>query len=235
MRSSNVPRMAGRPGSVSSQRPAPVPVKSNNPSVRFFDPLQGVSIAGPSAAELAAAAALRELEELRQNTKPNREQIAQAREEGYRKGFDEAAAMLTQQLLEQRSDLAHLQESTFQSIVGQQASLMSQVAAVLPQLAAEIAARVLAGYQPEPQNIRELVAETLTEITPGSKAVEVYLCPRDYELVKGLEAEFSHKYQDLQIKVDTDLSPGDCRAKSKFGAIDARIATKLRNLTQSLQ
>jgi flagellar assembly protein FliH len=158
----------------------------------------------------------------------------EAEEEAHRRGFEEAMTYLDQKMLEQRSDLAQLQENTFRALARTHESLVAQVAQILPSLAIEVARRALAGFEPSQELIAGLCADTLAEIAPGTSGVEVWLAPRDYELVRGVEAEFSHKYPSIQVHPDPDLVPGDCRARSQFGAVDARLSTKLSNLARSL-
>jgi flagellar assembly protein FliH len=163
-----------------------------------------------------------------------RESLEKACEEAYQRGFDEASSLLNRQILEQRSDLVHLQESTLRGLAGQHAALVAQVSALLPELAVEIARRVLAGIEPDRDLLRKIIEETLGEISPGSANVELRLCPHDFELMDGLADDFAHKYPGLLIVADAELSPGDCRARSRFGEIDGRLCTKFENVARTL-
>jgi flagellar assembly protein FliH len=162
------------------------------------------------------------------------EALRLAEEAAHQRGFDEAMTYLDQKLLDQRSDLAQLQENTFRGLARAHETLMAQVAALLPELAIEVARRALAGFEPTKEVVAGLCTEILSEISPGTADVEVWLSPRDHELVQGIEKEFGHKYPGVQIRPDPDLAPGDCRARSPFGAVDARLSTKLGNLARSM-
>ena len=162
------------------------------------------------------------------------EQIEAAREEGFRRGFDEASKYLSEQMLQQRSDLAHLQETTFQKLAAENAALLAQMRELLPQLAAIVAQRVLAGFEPDQQTVVRLASETLAEITPGSPGVEVWFHPRDLELVSALASDFAERYPGIQFHADSELQPGDCRARSRFGSIDGRLTSKLQNVARAL-
>jgi flagellar assembly protein FliH len=163
-----------------------------------------------------------------------RELREKACEEAYQRGFDEASALLSRQILEQRSDLAHLQESTLRALAGQHDALVAQISALVPELALEIARRVLAGIEPDRELLQKIVEETLGEVASGSVDVELRLCPRDVELMSGLEEDFAHKYPGLRIVADAELAPGDCRARSRFGEIDGRLSTKIDNVARTL-
>ena len=152
-----------------------------------------------------------------------------------RQGFQEANDHLAQQILEQRAELAQLQDALFISLSKQHESLAAQVSETLPDLAIEIVQRVLTGMKPDREAVERLLAETLAEIAPGSTDVEVFLSASDFELVNRLMKDYEHKYPGIKLTADPELMPGDCRAKSRVGMIDARVFTKLQNVARSLK
>jgi flagellar biosynthesis/type III secretory pathway protein FliH len=153
----------------------------------------------------------------------------------YRRGFQEANELLTKQILDQRAEIAQLQDSLFQSLSKQADSLALQVSETLPDLVLEISRRVLAGMTPDRAAVERILSETLAEITPGSTEVEVFLSASDLALVEGIAESYGHKYPGIKLTADPELAPGDCRAKSRFGTIDARLFTKLQNVARSLK
>lgn len=153
----------------------------------------------------------------------------------YRRGFQEANELLTKQILDQRAEIAQLQDSLFQSLSKQADSLALQVSETLPDLVLEISRRVLAGMTPDRAAVERILSETLAEIAPGSTEVEVYLNASDLALVEGIAESYGHKYPGIKLTADPELAPGDCRAKSRFGTIDARLFTKLQNVARSLK
>lgn len=156
-------------------------------------------------------------------------------ETAHKKGFQEATDSLNQQILEQRAEIAHLQEKLFVSVAEQANALAHQVSEMLPDLVIEIARRVLAGMEPDQAVVKKIITETLAEIAPGSSDVEVVLNPQDFALVGDIDKEFEQKFPGIKFSTDPELTPGDCRAKSRFGTIDARIFTKLQNMGRSLK
>jgi flagellar assembly protein FliH len=159
---------------------------------------------------------------------------AAALDEAHARGWEEGATHAQAQLLEQRSDFAALQESVFEALAAQHRSLVEQFTAALSPLAGQIAAKVLAGLQPDAELVSRIVAETLAEVEPGTPEVEVALCPLDAALVETIAAEYGHRYPGLRFRPDASLKPGDCRVQSRFGAIDARVRTKLENALRSM-
>jgi len=162
-----------------------------------------------------------------------RRDVDAACEEARRRGFDEAMEMLNRQILDQRSEIAQLQDATFRAVADLHEALVAQAKQVLPALALEIAKRTLAGIEPDRKMVAGIAAETLAEISPGSTGVEIWLSPTDFKLATGLQEEFSQTYPGIRIQEDPELLSGDCRARSRFGAIDARISTKLDNVARS--
>ncbi len=156
-------------------------------------------------------------------------------EAAYRKGFQEANDQLAQQILDQRAELAQLQDELFISLSKQHESLAAQVSETLPELAIEIVQRVMAGMTPDRDTVERLLAETLAEIAPGSTDVQVFLNASDLKLVDRIMNDYEHKYPGIKLTADPELLPGDCRAKSRFGMIDARVLTKLQNVARSLK
>ncbi len=153
----------------------------------------------------------------------------------FRRGFQEANDLLTKQILDQRAEIAQLQDSLFHSISKQAESLTLQLSEVLPDLVIEITQRVLAGMTPDRPAVERLISETLDEIAPGSTDVEVFLNAQDLALVEGIANDYAHKYPGIKLTADPELALGDCRAKSRFGMIDARVFTKLQNIARSLK
>lgn len=169
------------------------------------------------------------------DTRVTLEEHEAACEASYRKGFQEANDLLTAQIMEQRAEVGQLQDAVFQSLSKQADSLTHQISEILPDLVIEIARRVLVGIEPDAALVRRIILETLAEIAPGSNDVEIWLNPKDLALVEGIQKEFDQKYPGIILSPDPELIPGDCRAKSRFGTIDARVFTKFQNVARSLK
>jgi flagellar assembly protein FliH len=169
------------------------------------------------------------------DTRVTVEELETACDTAYKRGVEETNTLLTAQILAQRAEVAQLQDTLFKSLAKQAESLVHQISEPLPDLIMEIARRVLANHAPDAETIRSVVTQTLAEIAPNSTEVEVWLSPMDLSLVEGIAKDFDQKYPGIIITADPDLVPGDCRAKSRFGAIDARLSTKLDNVARSLQ
>ena len=157
-----------------------------------------------------------------------------ALEEGRRTGYQEASQTLNQQILEQRTQIANLQENTLRAISGQFAHLVEDVRRALPVLALEVARRALAGIVLDAGQVKAIANETLAEIAQGTPGVTLKLCPHDLGLVQELVDEFRQKYPGLELVADPGLHSGDCVASSQFGTVDARLIGKLENIANAL-
>ena len=163
------------------------------------------------------------------------EEHESACQEAYNRGFHEATEALTNQIAEQRAEVAQLQDAVFKNLAAQSETLAHEVSQILPDLILEITQRVLAGFKPDAETVRNTISETLAEVAPGSTDVELRLHPQDLALVRGVDAELEQKYPGIKLTADSELTPGDCVAKSRFGMIDARVLTKLQNVARSLK
>ena len=158
-----------------------------------------------------------------------------ARREGYKRGFEDASAVIETQLVEQREDVAHLQHKTFQALASHHESLTRQLRVAMPELTMEIVRRVLGGMEPDKAAVLKIVNEVLQGIAPGPEAVEVSLSARDLKLVETYQPGFRERHPQIEFRADPDLLPGDCTVTSRFGSLDGRLATKLRSVARLLQ
>jgi len=131
-------------------------------------------------------------------------------------------------------DMARLSEEVLGSLKSVESTMMAQLQKALPQLALDIARRLLAGYEPPPEVVARLCEETLEQLLPEREGLELILCPRDTELLQNLKPDWLTNFTGLTIRSDATLSPGDCLVRSRFGVTDARASTKLAALTQHL-
>jgi flagellar biosynthesis/type III secretory pathway protein FliH len=158
-----------------------------------------------------------------------------ARQAAYQRGFEDASAVLETQLVEQREEVSHLQQKTLRAIESHHDSLLHQLRAAFPELTMEIVRRVLGGMQPDQDAVFRIISEVLQSVAPGPETVEVCLSDRDLKLMEKYQPGFRERYPQIEFRADPDLEPGDCIVTSRFGALDGRLATKLRSVDRLLQ
>ncbi len=156
--------------------------------------------------------------------------VEAARREGYRRGSEEASRLLERQMIEQRSEMVALQSETFAAIAKQHDSLTRQMQEVVPALALETVARVLADAEFDRETVIRIANDLLAEIASGREEIELQLAPRDLELIAGYEEGFREKHPAIVFRANPELRSGDCKILSRFGFIDGRLCTKLRVL-----
>jgi flagellar biosynthesis/type III secretory pathway protein FliH len=189
-------------------------------TIRLPEPLLSVEITKESAATVPTV---------------TRQELEAARREGYQRGFEDASAMIETQLIEQREEVTHLQQRTFHSLASHHEDLIRQVRAAMPEMTMEIVRRVLGGMEPDKDAVLKIVDEVMHSISPGPEEVEVCLSERDLKLIESYEGALRDKFPQIQFRADSQLQPGDCMVTSRFGALDGRVATKLRSVDRLLQ
>lgn len=161
-------------------------------------------------------------------------EVAAQLHDAYHNGELAARAAADQQMVEARTELAELSEQVLKKITGIEPVLVAQLQEALPGLAVEIARRLLAGYEPPVQIVEQLCRDALEQLFPEQEGLELKLSPRDAGLLQSLNPDWLSRYPGIRIRADAGLVAGDCMVRSRFGLTDARQATKLAALSQTL-
>ena len=161
-------------------------------------------------------------------------EMTERTETAYRRGVDSTRESADQQMVEFRHDMEQLSEGVLKKLSEIEASLLAQIREALPVLAVEIGRRLLSGYEPPADVVGRLCLEALEQLYPERDGLELSLSERDAELLNGLSPDWLKRYPNLRIRGDSQLSPGDCQVRSRFGLTDARQETKLATLNHHL-
>jgi flagellar assembly protein FliH len=156
------------------------------------------------------------------------EDLENAKREAYRRGSEDATKAMERQLLEQRSEVLHLQTQTFAALAAHHAQLSEQMQGLIPELAIEAVQRILAATVFDREMVLRIAHDMLSEVAPGKEQVEVRLAAADLELIAGYEGEFREKHPEISFCADSELRTGDCVVRSRFGTLDGRLSTKVR-------
>jgi Flagellar biosynthesis/type III secretory pathway protein len=184
--------------------------------IAFDRPLTGVSTPGRSGRTYTEA------------------ELAKATQEAYHRGIDDSRAVADQQMVEFRTDVEQLRDGVLKKLSGIENEMLAQVRDALPELALEIARRLLAGFEPPPEVVSRLCEEALAELFPERENLELVIGPRDAAFLEQMNPEWKTRYPGLRIRIESTLGPGDCQVRSRFGLTDARQQTKLEALAHSL-
>src|SRR5262249_23179421 len=187
-------------------------------TVHFLRPLRNMKLVRPRPAIMVNAA-----------------ELELAKKESYERGCTDTSAVMEQHLVEQREELLHLQEKTFANLAKRTEELVDQLRDVLPQLTLEAMRRVLANVEIDHNLVVRLVEELLAEICEGRQPIEVSLSAHDLQLIEGNDQRFREKFPELEFRLDAELQPGDCIVRSRHGAIDGRLSTKLKTVERAFR
>jgi len=158
-------------------------------------------------------------------------EVAETRaKEAHARGKNEAEAFYNSQIAELRQDMSELQAGLFQSLENSIGQLEEVVNTRLPALVIELMRRVCAGYAPPAEAIKAIVEEAVAEASPDGAECEVLLCPQDIEKLK--ENGSLDTFKRIRFTPEASLNAGDCMVQSRFGLVDARQATKIRQIEE---
>lgn len=186
--------------------------------IKIHAPLKGVSLLGT-----------------RPRATYSEEQLEAAKRDAYQRGSDEAGRLIERQMVEQREELLHLQTETFAAVARQHEGLARQLYEMVPELALEAVARILAKTDFDRELVLGITRDVLAEIEPSGAPVEVQLSARDLALIAGYDDGFREKHPAISFRSNPELKTGDCIVRSRYGVVDARLATKLRTVEGFLQ
>ena len=189
---------------------------SHNRLIAFDRPLSGATIPGFSAHMYTDS------------------DLAAARSAAYREGADSARGFGERQLVEFRDEVQALQDGLFTGLSEVEGGLVGQLRTALPDLALELARRLLAGFEPAPELVEKLCIEALDQLYPERENLELSVSPRDAALLAKLTPGLESRYPSLRIRPDGALAPGDCQVRSRFGITDARQSAKLAAIQHEL-
>lgn len=160
--------------------------------------------------------------------------LVAARAAGHQEGGDAARAFTDQQIVELRAEMQELQTGVFQRLAQAHEQLHAQARDALPELAVEIARRLLAGFVPPPDLVERICREALDQLYPEREGLELVVGPRDAAVLERLVPAWRAHFTDLRVTIDDTLVPGDCLVRSRFGVTDARASSKLDALSREI-
>lgn len=187
-----------------------------------------------------------------------------ASKQAIEQGKAEATHFYQDEILKLREEFGGRQSNLLSAIDSKVQETLSELESRLPDLVMGLVERVIPGIDFDRNAIEEIVRSMITEFTSEDEALEVFLCPDDLALLKGMNsveksAEKSEEeggfasaiagifdnldgddallpdFPKVSFFADESLSRGDCQVKSRFGLLDGRISTKLRRIEEGLK
>ena len=150
-------------------------------------------------------------------------------------GTTQAEQQANQQIVQLRQQAAGMQSGIFQKLDSDFQSLITEVNGRLPTLIMTLVRRVLIDVKIDADTVKAIVDDTLFQISGETEKMEIRISPGDMEIMQWMVPQFENKYPNLTFKEDPSLSSGDCVLNSRYGLVDATVATKLGKIADDLK
>lgn len=161
-------------------------------------------------------------------------ELAAEFERGRREGARQADTGVDRRFVEFRSEVSAVQAGIFSRLGEAEKMIADQIRLVLPELAVEVAKRVLAGFTPPPEVVAQLCREALVALFPEVQNLELVVGECDHEIIASLVPEWRVTYPGISVTIDPAFASGECQVRSRFGVIDARHNAKVEALRREL-
>ncbi len=158
----------------------------------------------------------------------------EATDASYKSGYEDASAQYKQQILDFRSEINELRESTFSQLEGKFKTLVAEAREALMALTYDCVTRALGGFEMNAQAVEKIVESVVNESGLDEERMQIRLHPLDIALLEELETDLVKKHPGLEFIADDSLRRGDCMLSSRFGKVDGLLSTKLEKLKSSL-
>lgn len=163
------------------------------------------------------------------------EQLAAEYKRGRLDGARETDQDVERRFVEFRSEVSSVLNGLFARLGDAESSVSQQIQAALPELALEVARRLLHGHTPPADAIEGMCAHAMSAVFPEVQDLEVVVGERDHGIVERLLPAWRNSYPGVKVCVNPGFAPGECQVRSRFGVVDARHEAKLRVLSRELQ
>jgi len=161
-------------------------------------------------------------------------ELAAEFERGRREGSRQGDNGVERRFVEFRSEVNGVQNGIFARLAEAEKLIAEQMREVLPDLAVEVAKRVLAGYIPPPEIVEQLCQEAMRALFPEVQDLELVVGERDHAIIESLVPDWRAKYPGIKVTIDPAFASGECQVRSRFGVIDARHGAKIAALRREL-
>ncbi|HAM73192.1 MAG TPA: hypothetical protein DCM86_16265 [Verrucomicrobiales bacterium] len=154
----------------------------------------------------------------------------------YERGRADAEKALREQMIQQRGELAALQQGALQALKGAVGQVVRQSEALLVDLSFEVARKLVAGMPVGRELVAAAVQEALDRIDSTTE-ITVQLHPEDltlFEQIPAAERPGSSLLEAIRLVASPLVQRGGCVVQTRFGVIDNQPATRLRSLKAAL-
>ncbi|MCB5191883.1 hypothetical protein LG198_14210 [Methylobacillus arboreus] len=206
------PSTVGTPGAVSEE------VSQEIAGEAHRQPQHAVELAGaPEASRAISPEKLAELEE-------------DARQEGFRKGYEEGKALAQDEFLAGLEALGALLDAgkvSLSDVLGKQHGLIASIVF-------EAVCKIIGEKLSSQETCREVLEHLMRGLQEGEVAC-LQISERDFQAIKSSSLlQEDTLLSSIKLEPSADVALGGCIVKLHDGLIDARIETQLKQLAQTL-
>jgi flagellar assembly protein FliH len=164
------------------------------------------------------------------------ERVRNAERAAYQRGRRDAEKALGEQLLQQRAELAELQQGVLQSLRNVLPGLIQESEKILVDLALEAAAKVVAGLPINANLVQAVVREAIQQLEDTTE-ISVNLHPNDLALLRKHQSPILEGLPEtgsIRFAASSEVTQGGCLVHTRYGLLDARRETKFEQLRHSI-
>ena len=157
--------------------------------------------------------------------------------EAYSRGVEDGERALSEQLVQQRADLRHLQNRLFTQLENTIPQVVRDCEQALIAIAWETARKVVNSVEITPSMIEAALDEALASLRQTGR-VRVQLHAEDLALIEGVNSPVLLKElggERIRFEASPEVGRGGCLVYTDFGTVDARREVKLELLRQSME
>ncbi|HEV2456352.1 MAG TPA: FliH/SctL family protein [Verrucomicrobiae bacterium] len=163
--------------------------------------------------------------------------VAQEREKAaYDQGRRDGEQLLQEQLLQQRREMAELQNGIVASMREMLPKMRHEMETALIQLSLESAQKIVGGLPINVKTVEKVVREALEQVQDTAE-IAIQIHPDDFALLQKRKSpllEDSPGKSPLRFVPSAEISRGGCIIQTRFGLVDASRETKMEQLRKAV-
>jgi flagellar biosynthesis/type III secretory pathway protein FliH len=163
------------------------------------------------------------------------EHLQEREKAAFEQGRREGERALGEQLLQQRNEMAELQNGVVNSIKEMLPQMAQEMESALIELALESAKKVVSGMKIDAKVVNAVVREALGQVQDTAE-VSIRLHPDDLALLRKHKSPLLEGLPEtgpLHFAASAEVTRGGCMVLTRFGIIDAQRETKLEQLRKA--
>ena len=157
-------------------------------------------------------------------------------DEAYERGMLDGERKLSEQLVNQRSEILDLKNGVLNSLTQTLPNVINECQDSLVALAFQVAENLVAGLPISVEMVEASIREALAQMEEAT-SYTVQINPADLQLLDQYASPLRQSAQadGIELQASPDISRGGCVVQSRFGVVDAQRATKMALLQKSMQ